>query len=131
MKPDNRERREQFIIRWSPVLLLLSLAAAALSVWREPVSAAQFLFMVSFGLLYGLIAILYWRRPSILILILGAIIVVAGGEFARYYFHPNDSMWSHPLQFYAFVFAGFFGLLTSLRVRQLYKEKGKVRVPTN
>ena len=86
-----------------------------------PVSASYTGFMILVALPYSIVAMLYWKRPSFLLLIVGAIIFVVGEMFIRDRFFPHESGWMRPVQFTAIIFVIFFGILPvfGLRTKQL------------
>ena len=119
----NLERRKQLIIKWSPLLLICFLVMAALSFWHKPLSLSQTAFLLAIGLLYGGLALIYWKTASDIIIIfnglLGGLLIL----FMNVYLFQNVSSWEYPLQIFSIMFIGFFGLLTLFKLWRIYSSK--------
>jgi len=121
MESHKLNRRERFILRWSPLLLTSSVVWLFLSLLRGPISFLYILISGGIGLLYaGLLILDYWKKPSPGWTLLSPAILFGGIFLTNAIFFPNERAlkWNaFSSQYFAIVLVMFFGLAWLCRQR--------------
>src|SRR5260370_30041210 len=113
MATQRLNRRETFLLRHAPVLLIVSLVWLLLTLWRGPIMRWYVLSWIGIGGVYGACVLLEcWKRPSALWNVFSGFILIGGGFFITKVLFPDKppSDWFHESQGISIVFVCFFAL---------------------
>ena len=123
MQNKSLNRRERFVLTWSPLLLALSLLGLILSLWYGPVFTRYLIACAVPGLLYGGFVIFDYRKKLAMLPALGTVIFIFGEKVARSAFiddiSDRDFKWRLAFQYFSIVLLSVFGWAWFFRQRIL------------
>ena len=122
MKIDNFDFQSLVLVKWSPLLLPISVGGLALSTLWKPLSMSALLLMSIIALSYSLTVVLSKAKESALLTALEALVFYGGGELIRAWVFPGESGWVRPLQLASLIFVVLIIVLSICGLMQ----KGRV-----
>ena len=122
MESTKSQKRIDTLVKWSPVLLLISVILFLASVWFGPFSLTYLMLSVMFGLIYTILALVCWKLESYpplywILFILTIFLLVKGNYVARDWTFPemHHFNWWLDIQYLSAVFMFFFLTLFGFR----------------
>jgi hypothetical protein len=114
MENNNLNRRQSFILKWSTLLVALSLFSLILALWRGPVFFRYLIVCGVLGLMYGGTLVVGYSTRAPLLGGLGLAVLLIGEHIARDSFIGDTayrgSKWNILAQFLSIMCLAMFGM---------------------
>jgi hypothetical protein len=114
MENNNLNRQQSFLLKWSTLLVALSLFSLILSLWRGPIFFRYLIVCSVLGLMYGGTLVLDYSKRVPLLGGLGFAVLIIGEHIARDSFIGDTAYrvakWSILAQFLSIMCLSMFGM---------------------